>query len=82
MLQYGIQRNKISLSFLFAAIILTVVAVTIYYTIVRDSLERVIHAHLCTTVQSRTDHIETFLEEHKQTVEFLSEGIIFKEFLK
>lgn len=41
----------------------------------------VIFTHLTTISRSRADQIETFLEEHKQTVEVIATGIIFEELL-
>ncbi len=73
--------NKISLSFLITAIILTTVAGSIYYTISRNNLQNAIFDHLATAAQSRAEHIETFLEVHRHVVELLAVGVIFKELL-
>ncbi|MEE9459497.1 MAG: cache domain-containing protein, partial [Candidatus Bathyarchaeia archaeon] len=71
--------NKISLSFLITAIILTSVAGSIFYTIAGNNLKKAIIEHLKTTARSRTNHIETLLEEHKQVVELMASGLIFQE---
>lgn len=71
--------SKISLSLLVTAVILTTVAVTAVYRVVQSNLEKAIYAHLTTVAKSRASHIETFLEEHRQTVELLAAEAIFKE---
>ena len=73
--------NKISLSFLITALILTAIAAPIFYITAKKNLEDRIYAHLRTTAQSRANHIETYFKEHKQTVELLAQGVIFKELL-
>jgi len=71
--------NKISLSFLITAIILTSVAGSIFYTIAGNNLEKAIIEHLKTTARLQANHIETFLEEHKQVVELMASGLIYQE---
>ena len=73
--------NKISLSFLITAIILSTVVMLIIYTVVRNILGQTIHEHLMTTTQSRAHHIETFLNGHRHTVEMLASEVILKELL-
>jgi len=73
--------NKISFSFLITALILTAIAAPISYITAKKNLEDRIYAHLRTTAQSRANHIETYFKEHKQTVELLAQGVIFKELL-
>ena len=73
--------NKISLSFLFTSIILTTVSLFIVYTVVRNNLKNAIYTHLYTAAESRANHIETFLEEHKQTIHLMSSRTVFKELL-
>ncbi len=73
--------NKISLSFLITALILTAIAAPIFYITAKKNLEDRIYAHLRTTAQSRANHIETYFKGHKQTVELLAQGVIFKELL-
>ncbi len=73
--------KKISLSFLLTSVVLTVVAVSIVYTIVRNNLEKSIFDHLVTAAESRANHIETFLEEHENLVQLLSTEILFMETL-
>jgi len=74
--------NKISLSFLITALILTSIAAPIFYITARNNLENAIFAHLKTTARSRTRHIETLLEEHKQKVKILASDISFQNSLK
>jgi len=74
--------QKISLSFLMTAIILTTVGLSISYTVVRNDIEKAIFAHLMTAAKSRADHIETVLKEHKDTVELLANDILLKNSLK
>jgi PAS domain S-box-containing protein len=73
--------NKISLSFLITGIILTTIAASIAYTMFRNNMEKAILEHLRTTARSRANHIETFLEDHKQTTELVASGLIFQELL-
>ncbi len=73
--------NKISLSFLITAIILTTISASIFYTMARNNLESAIFDHLTTTSQSRGKHIETFLESHIHIVELLAAGVNSKELL-
>jgi len=73
--------NKISFSFLITAVILTTIAVSITYIIIRKDLKKAIYDHLMTAAKSRASHIETFLEEHRQAIQLLSNREIFKELL-
>ena len=73
--------NKISLSFLVTAVVLTGLAAPVFYIVARKSLEDRIYAHLETTAQSRAHHIETYLEEHKIIVEILASDILLKNTL-
>jgi PAS domain S-box-containing protein len=74
--------NKISLSFLVTAVILTGVGSPLFYIIAKKSLEDRIYAHLETTAQSRAHHIETYLEEHKKLTKILANDILLKNTLK
>ena len=69
--------DKIGLS----AVIVTTVALSIFYPIVRSNLKREIFKHPRTAAQSRANHIQTFLGEHRQTVESLGAGAVFKGLL-
>jgi len=73
--------NKISLSFLITAVIVTAVATPIFYITAKKSLEDRIYAHLETTAQSRAHHIETYLQEHKRLVKILASDILLKNTL-
>ncbi len=74
--------NKISLSFLITALILTGIATTIFYTAVKRNLEKSIFDHLSTTVQSRAHHIETFIGEDKARLELLTESDLIENTVK
>ena len=74
--------NKISLSFLLTAVVLTSIAAPVFYITARKSLEDRIHAHLETTVQSRAHHIETYLKEHKGKVEIMADLAVVENVLE
>jgi PAS domain S-box-containing protein len=74
--------NKISLSFLVTAVVLTSIATPVFYITARKSLEDRIHAHLETTVQSRAHHIETYLKEHKGKVEIMAGSAVVENVLE
>jgi two-component system sensor kinase FixL len=73
--------NKISLSFLVTAVVLTGVSAPVFYIVSKKSLEDRIYAHLETTAQSRAHHVETYLEEHKIIVDILASDILLKNTL-
>jgi len=73
--------NKISISFLLTAVVLTTAALSVIYTMVRDDLKIEIADRLMTAVMSRANHIETLLGWHKQAVELMSSETSFKELL-
>ena len=74
--------NKISLSFLLTAVVLTSIAAPVLYISAKKSLEDRIHAHLETTVRSRAHHIETYLKEHKGKVEIMADSAIVENVLE
>ncbi len=74
--------NKISLSFLVVALILVSTAGTTVYIIVKDNLQKSIYNNLATTVASRANHIETYLEMLKISVGQLSKSDTLENFLK
>ncbi len=74
--------NKISLSFLLTAVVLTSFAATVFYITARKSLEDRIQAHLETTVQSRAHHVETYLKEHKGKVEIMADSAVVENVLE
>ena len=74
--------NKISLSFFIISIILTTVAVSIFYMTSKSSLEETIYAHLKTAAYSRAHHINTFLEAQKDALVQLSQSVVFENLLK
>lgn len=66
--------SKISISFFATAVALTVIGVSIFYLLAKNSLEIAIYDHLTTTVQSRARHIETLLESYKKKVELVADS--------
>lgn len=53
-----------------------------FYGVLDEVLINDVYSHLETTVQSRANHVESFLEEEANKVEILSTGTAFIEFLK
>jgi signal transduction histidine kinase len=74
--------NKISLSFLAAAIIITVVAEFGLLKVSEESLKAQIIAHLETTARSREDHVETYLKLIKVATAQLSKSVVLETFLE
>ena len=71
--------RKISLSFLITGVILTFISVSIVFTAVKSSMQKQIFDHLTTTVKSRANHIEDFLEEHATVVELLANDFLLRK---
>jgi len=74
--------QKISLSFLATAIILTAICAHIFFKIAQNSLKTEITAHLETTARSREEHIETYLEMLKISVAQLSKSVVLENLLR
>ena len=74
--------NKISLSFLITALVLTCIAVPLIYIIVEKNIETAIFSQLEATAQSRAKHIETFLKMQKEKILQLSQSIVLRRFLR
>ena len=74
--------NKISVSFLITALLVTCIAAAVAYCVVKDKLEEAIFAHLRTAAKSRADHIETFLEIRKDALVQLSQSVVIEKLLK
>ena len=74
--------NKISLSFLSVAVVLTAVAGFTVTKVNENILKREIIAHLETTARSREDHIETYLKLIKASVAQLSKSVVLETFLE
>ncbi len=72
---------KISLSFLIVGLILTSAAASILYIIAKDNLRKSIYNNLVTAVDSRTSHIEAFLENNKEIAIILAESVVFRNLL-
>jgi signal transduction histidine kinase len=73
--------TKISLAFLYTAIIISTLASSIFYLIARNFVERSIYAHLYTTIESRKEHVETYLDLLKLSVLELSKSVVLEGFL-
>ena len=74
--------NKISLSFLITVLILTIIAGTIFYLAARDGLQKSIYNELTAVLDSRCDHIETYLKMLEASVGQLSRSLTLMDFLK
>lgn len=74
--------NKISLSFLAVALFLVCTAGVAVYVMVKDILQKSIYNNLETTVASRANHIETYLEMLEISVGQLSKSDTLENFLK
>jgi len=74
--------NKISLSFLITVLILTIIAGTIFYLAARDGLQKSIYNELTAVLDSRCDHIETYLKMLEVSVGQLSRSLTLMDFLK
>ena len=64
--------QKISLSFLLTALILTGITAPLFYNLFSVSLKNSIYEHLKTTVQSRQHHIETLLRSYAHNTKVLA----------
>ena len=73
--------NKISLSFFVTGLVLTGIAVPTLYLTSRTKLKKSILNHLSTVVESRTNHIITYLESNKETIVQLSKSVVIKRLL-
>ena len=73
--------NKISLSFFITTMILIISAAAFVYHIEKGNLKTAIFNHLNTALQSRAQHIETFLEHNEQAVKQISKSIVVRRFL-
>ncbi|HTZ11311.1 MAG TPA: ATP-binding protein [Candidatus Margulisiibacteriota bacterium] len=74
--------NKISLSFLSTALILTCTATPIFYLTAKSSLQKSIYNNLSMEALSRSRHIETYLKMLKVSVGQLSKSSVLEDFLK
>lgn len=74
--------NKISLSFLAAALIILSAAGITVYIVAKNNLQKSIYNNLSVAAASRTNHIETYLEMLKISVGQLSKSVVLEDFLK
>ncbi len=73
--------NKISLSFLALSIVISIPATSVFYIISRDSVLSEISGKLSIAVESRVNHIETYLQMLKISVSQLSESFVLRDFI-
>ncbi|MEA3490228.1 MAG: ATP-binding protein [Candidatus Omnitrophota bacterium] len=73
--------DKIAVSFFLTGLILTGIGVSVAYIVVSHALKNESFNHLCTTVQSRTHHLETFLETGRDQIRQLAESIVIERLL-
>jgi len=74
--------NKITLSFLSLAIVLSVASSTIFYIIARNDLQNEIDTNLESIVHARSQHIQTYLATLKIAVGQLSKSVVLEDFLE
>ena len=74
--------DKISLSFLALVMILTAVATSVFYHIMRESYQKSIYDSLIAVCTSRTDHIETYLRMLESSVNQASRSVVLPNLLK
>jgi len=73
--------NKISLSLFIPTVITAIILVFIFFITARNNLKNTIFAQLMTAAKSRANHVETFIEEHKHSVQFIANSSIYIELL-
>ena len=61
-----------------SALLIGYFGVTTGQTVIEEQVEN----QLKSAAQSRAEHLKTFLDEHKQTVELISSSFVFKDILK
>jgi len=74
--------NKITLSFLTVAILLSSISVSVFYFISKYSLENLIDNNLEAVVVIHKHHIDTYLEMLKASINQLSKSVVLENFLK
>lgn len=74
--------NKISLSFFVTAVVLTTTSASVFYFNVKSRLEDEILSKLEAVLQSRANHIETYLGMLKVSAGELSKSVILQNFLR
>ncbi|MGB2990860.1 MAG: hypothetical protein WBC98_12975, partial [Candidatus Zixiibacteriota bacterium] len=74
-------QTKIPL-IIFSLILTTgIVAIMVSQTISKNIAQKQIYNHLETTAQSKTHHIETFLETEKNAIKQLSKSVVIERLL-
>ena len=74
--------NKISVSFFMVGLIITSIAAPLFYMVSKSNLQNAIFAHLATTAQSRSTHIDTLLTEEEEAVLQFAQSVVVRDFLK
>lgn len=73
--------NKISISFLVTAIVLTTIALVVLYISLSGMLKEVIFNHLVTATESRAKHIIAYLNANRDAAMQLSQSVVIKKLL-
>ncbi|MCK4532248.1 PAS domain S-box protein [bacterium] len=73
--------NKISLSFLITAVILSSISMVIAFGKTKRDMKKMVFDHLITIINSRVTLIETFLKSQKRATNQLAESIVLKDLL-
>jgi len=73
--------NKITISFLGVALLLTIAASSVFYVVARNNLENAIDNDLDGIAQSRAQHVQTYLEMLKASVMQLSKSVVLEDLL-
>jgi nucleoside-diphosphate-sugar epimerase len=74
-------QNRVLVVLVVTILITGAVGIIASNVVSRDLVEDQIHDHLVTTVQSRANHIETFLDINKLKVERTASSFVIKDFL-
>lgn len=72
---------KITFCFFLITLLLTTLAISVVYVVERRDLGNAIFAHLITTSEARTDHVNGFLEMQEAMVKQLAESIVLEDLL-
>jgi len=73
--------NRITFYFLCLGIFLTIIAISTFYIISKNSLQKEIYAQLKTIVEAKAQHVETYLEMLKVSIAQFSKSVVLEDFL-
>lgn len=74
--------NKISFSFFSLAVIISSLSLSFFYAMARKDLKASIYANLELAADSRAEHIKTYLNLLKFSINQLSKSVVLEEYLK